>query len=80
MSLTNRFNKNLDKIEVSLITEYAWLISSLHINANSTAQEKVQSIYRISRTWLYSDWNDSNSPFDLVIDLENINSILYCLI
>lgn len=68
---------NWQKIEVSLITEYAWLISSLHINANSTAQEKVQSIYRISRTWLYSDWNDSNSPFDLVIDLENINSIIF---
>lgn len=41
------------------------------------ANSKVDNIYKISRIWLYSDWIKENSPFDLMIDLEEINDIVF---
>ncbi len=41
------------------------------------SEEKTNTIHEISRIWMYSDWNIKNSPFDLIKDLNDINSIIF---
>jgi len=42
-----------------------------------TAKQKTETIYKISRIWLYSDWISKNSPFDLIFDLQEINKVIF---
>lgn len=36
-----------------------------------------KDIYKISRIWLFSDWVEENSPFDLMIDINEINKVIF---
>lgn len=36
-----------------------------------------KDIYKISRIWLFSDWVEENSPFDLMIDIDEINKVIF---
>ncbi len=65
------------KIEINLLNTYTAFSINLHKKAKTEAEQKLNNVYKISRIWLYSDWSDSNSPFDLIIDLENINKIIF---
>ncbi len=41
------------------------------------AKEKTNQIFNIGSTWIYSDWIEWNSPFDLIVDLKNIDTIIF---
>lgn len=41
------------------------------------ADTKAEMTYRVARIWLYADWNTENSPFDLIVDLQEIDRIIF---
>lgn len=41
------------------------------------AENKLNSTYSIARVWLFTDWIKENSPFDLSLDIQDINSIIF---
>ena len=45
--------------------------------SKNTAEKKSKQIYSISNIWLYSDWIIENSWFDLIVDIEEIDKILF---
>ncbi len=51
-------------------------MTNIKINYTYRAREKSQNMYELSKIWLYSDWNDANSPFDLMSDLKDIDAII----
>ena len=51
-------------------------ITSIKMNFTMRAREKSKYMYELSKIWLYSDWDDSNSPFDLMSDLKDIDLII----
>lgn len=57
--------------------KYLWIVNESYAQNSKKAQDKVESIYKIWRIWMYSDWIEENSPFDLVLDLKDINSIIF---
>jgi len=52
-------------------------INKLSNEYKNQAKQKTNQIFNLWSTWIYADWIDSNSPFDLIIDLHNIDSILF---
>jgi len=54
-------------------------ITDIHNETIKQSEEKTKMIYNVSRIWLYSDWNEENSPFDLIKDVENINNIIFSI-
>ncbi len=60
--------------------EYAATIlrkmTSIKMNFTTRAREKSKYLYELSKIWLYSDWNDSNSPFDLMSDIRDIDAVI----
>jgi len=52
-------------------------ISSLNKEYINQAKQKSNQIFNLWSTWIYADWIETNSPFDLIIDLQNIDSILF---
>lgn len=41
------------------------------------ADQKAEMTYRVARIWLYADGNTENSPFDLIVDLQEIDRIIF---
>ncbi len=41
------------------------------------AAEKTSQIFNLWSTWIYSDWIEWNAPFDLIKDLQDIDSIIF---
>lgn len=41
------------------------------------AEKKAEMTYRVARIGLYADGNTENSPFDLIIDLQEIDKIIF---
>lgn len=41
------------------------------------ADNKAEMTYRVARIWLYADGNSNNSPFDLIVDLQEIDRIIF---
>lgn len=64
--ITNKKLINLIKSIKSVDTEY-----------KNQAKEKANQIFDMWSTWIYSDWIDWNSPFDLITDIKNIDAILF---
>ena len=58
---------------ISLI-ESIWLVANEYSNQ---AKEKTNQIFNLGSTWIYADWFEWNSPFDLIVDLQNIDSIIF---
>lgn len=59
------------------LADYLALIKDVHSKVKTQSEEKAKAIYDISRIWLYSDWDISNSPFDLIKDMEDIDAIIF---
>ena len=41
------------------------------------AEKKAEITYTLARIWLFADGNINNSPFDLIVDLQEIDTIIY---
>jgi len=70
------FDENWN-IPISIISKFSNLTKQRYIDSSIKAKNKIDSINKISKIWLYSDWIKENSPFDLISDLQDINSIIF---
>ncbi len=52
-------------------------ISKFHNETVEKSREKTRQLINLWSTWIYTDWLDENSPFDLIKDLEKIDSIIF---
>ncbi len=59
------------------LDKYVNVVREFDLESRRIAQEQSDSISEIARVWIYSDGNDQNSPFDLIVDLQNINNIIF---
>lgn len=64
-------------LDIKTLTEYQTLIANYYNKALESAQNKVWKTYEVSRIWLYSDWNEENSPFDIMLDMQDIDKIIF---
>ena len=64
-------------LDVKTLTEYQTFIANYYNKALESAQNKVWKTYEVSRIWLYSDWNEENSPFDIMLDMQDIDKIIF---
>jgi hypothetical protein len=64
-------------ININKITNIQDTIRKINEISKSKSAEKTKQINNISRIWIYSDWSIKNSPFDLITDLDDINSIIF---
>ncbi len=64
-------------IAVSTINSLQSEIKSYKNKAQQRAEEKAKQTYNISRIGLYADWDSKNSPFDIIQDIKDINSIIF---
>jgi hypothetical protein len=69
--------KNNWEFSISLVNQIVWAVITLHNDTKNTAQEKVRQIMNIGSTWIYADWIEENAPFDWIIDLKNIDKIIF---
>jgi len=73
--LTNKLNGKCSSIEeLNNIQEN---IVFLRLETINRAKEKTKQIQKISKIWLYSDWNIKNSPFDIIYDIKEIDQIVF---
>ncbi|MDD3793664.1 MAG: hypothetical protein PHI37_02545 [Candidatus Gracilibacteria bacterium] len=75
------FNKIDEECKKGLTNEYILnlvdSISSLDKEYKNQAKQKTNQIFNLGSTGIYADGIEANSPFDLIIDLQNIDSILF---
>nr|MDD3719929.1 hypothetical protein [Candidatus Gracilibacteria bacterium] len=61
----------------SLITGTEKVITEVYNETKKQAEEKAKTTYNVSRIGLYSDGDVNNSPFDLIKDMEDINTVIF---
>ncbi len=65
------------KIWSSTYNQYVNIIKESYNENQDKAQKKVNQIYKIGRIGMYSDGLEENSPFDLMVDLDEIDTIIF---
>lgn len=65
------------KIPANTISKLRQNLISIDTQKRKRAQVKWQRLYQIARIWLYSDGDTTNSPFDLVDDIKEIEKIIF---
>lgn len=66
-----------NSITISMINSLQSEITNHKNNVQAKAVEKAKQTYNISRIWLYSDWDTKNSPFDIIQDIKDIDTIIF---
>jgi len=74
LGIKSKENKN--HIE-SILIKYMWLFKSYYLNSKLTAEIKSSQILKISKIGIYADWNEENSWFDLISDIQKIDKIIF---
>lgn len=78
--LYNKIDDNCKKdweITQNVLANLISSISSVDKEYKNKAKAKTDQIFNLGSTWIYADWFEWNSPFDLIIDLQNIDSIIF---
>lgn len=57
--------------------EYIKIIKESFEENYKKTKNKVKKTYEIWRIWMYSDWLEENSPFDLMVDINEIDKIIF---
>lgn len=57
--------------------KYVEIIKESYAENSKKAEVKVDETYKIWRIWMYSDGVEENSPFDLMLDLDEIDKIIF---
>lgn len=52
-------------------------IQEVYNETKKTSENKTDKLLNFSNIWIYSDWIEGNWPFDLMIDFEEIDKILF---
>ncbi len=68
------YNKSID---IKTLNSIMSIITTMNLVYKQKANNKSDDIYKISRIWIYSDWNLDNSSFDLMSDIEEIDKIIF---
>ncbi len=69
--------KENGSISTTVLKNYSSHFREHYINSKITAEDKSNKIYNISKIWLFSDWILENSWFDLIVDIEEIDKIIF---
>lgn len=64
-------------IETNYLEKYQKIWKLVYSKIKNTSENKVDNIYKLSKIWMYSDWNTKNSPFDIIDDLKAIDDIVF---
>lgn len=64
-------------ISLETLNDLLTAISTIHNEALWKAKEKTAQVINIDSTWIYTDWVEGNAPFDLIIDIKNIDKIIF---
>jgi len=70
-------NEGGEKIWSQTVAKVQWALSDITTTFSDRAENKAQKIYEISKIGLYSDGNEENSPFDLIVDLQKIDRVIF---
>lgn len=65
------------QISIDEINNYRILINDFIRLSNYNSELKTQKAYEIASLWLFTDWVSENSPFDLIVDLQEIDKIIF---
>ncbi len=79
-SLTSFFSDDCKQdwnFKAELVQDYLKLFKKHKTNSIETSEKKAERIYKLSSSSTYTDWTLENSPFDLIIDIENIDKIIF---
>lgn len=59
------------------LKDFLAIASQTHQNSIEVWNQKLNDTFKIRRVWLYSDWIKENSSFDLMVDIQDINDIIF---
>lgn len=64
-------------MEIKYLNLYQDIWKTVYSNLEEISQTKVDNLYKITKIWMYSDWDTNNSPFDIIADLKAIDDIVF---
>lgn len=64
-------------VSINTLATFRRNIANVDAIKRRHAEERTQRIYNIARIWLYSDGDTTNSPFDLIDDIKEIEKIIF---
>ena len=64
-------------IGIGITSSLLWAINNIHNETLEQAREKTSRLINLWSTWIYADWIEENSPFDIINDFERIDSIIF---
>lgn len=64
-------------IAIGITTSLLSAINRIHNETLMQAREKTNRLINLWNTWIYADWIEENSPFDIIKDFERIDSIIF---
>lgn len=68
---------SISSIDTQYLDSYLKIVEDFH-NANTyDANTSSEYFTKLQKIWVFSDWTLENSEFDLLVDMENIDSIIF---
>lgn len=74
---SNITNECIENLKITQIWKYIELVKEYDNYVKAKSQRKLKNIQSIWETSIYADWNLTNSSFDLMQDLQNIDYIIF---
>ena len=68
-----------DKIHSIQLENSVNIIEKYYETKVKDAVESIEVFEEFNRVWIYSDWSLENSEFDIIVDLDDINKIIFWL-
>lgn len=75
--LLNTIQKNKGSINSDNLISLVWCLTETYKKLWEQAQKDEENLSQISIIWLYTDGNTKNSDYDIMFDIERINSIIF---
>ncbi len=69
--------KCITVLNSSVLEWYKNVILEAYEQMHKKAKEKVKRINQLIKAWVFSDWIKTNSNFDIISDIQDINDILF---
>lgn len=64
-------------IDFEIVKRYLLVIEEYYEQKDQMAEKKKKFTTAVTRIWVYFDWDEENSEFDLIADLRNIDDIIF---
>ena len=66
-----------DSLSLEEFMEIYQTVNELDAEVRRQSQLQSETMFEIARIGTYSDWLEENSPFDLIVDLQNIDKLIF---